>query len=173
MKGRSGISRRSSIAVLLSLVMLMAVGEINARKIRYKAPYPKERNAAETRAESNVEAAADSVYIVAMADSIILSGYDKTLGSAKESFFIVNRSSRPIESVDVELTYTDVATRQIIHRRRVTIEEAVPPGEGRRVDVPSFDTQRTFYYVHGKRPRKGGKPFSVSLRLAGLTLKGL
>ena len=97
-------------------------------------------------------------------------GFDKTVTSQKESFFISNRLDRQAAAFEIEITYFDMQHRQL-HQRLVQVECEIPPGETRRVDVKSWDTQKAFYFHQSAAPRRQATPFDVRLRLKSLSLQ--
>lgn len=99
----------------------------------------------------------------------IFSGYDKTLTSATESFFITNRSGRRLLGAVLEIDYLDMAGRQL-HRRTMEITCDIPDGQTRKVDIPTFDRQHSFYYRLSQSPRRQASPFDVSIRILSLML---
>lgn len=96
-------------------------------------------------------------------------GFDKTVTSQKESFFISNGLDKTLTGVEVEITYFDMKKRQL-HQRLVPVECEIPPGETRRVDVKSWDSQKAFYFHQSAAPRRQATPFDVRLRLKSVTL---
>lgn len=96
-------------------------------------------------------------------------GFDKTLTSQKESFFISNGLDKTLTALEVEITYFDMKKRQL-HQRLVPVECEIPPGETRRVDVKSWDAQKAFYFHQSAAPRRQATPFDVRLRLKSITL---
>lgn len=98
-------------------------------------------------------------------ETVSLSGYDKPLQATRETFCATNNTSRHIAALILEITYTDLAGRQI-HRRRATVPADIPPGETRLVSFRSWDVNHTFFYRLGPRPRKSGvTPYDVSARI--------
>lgn len=99
----------------------------------------------------------------ARADSAaVFSGYEKTLHASRETLFVTNRGDRPIQSLEFTVTYIDSAGRQL-HRRTVSLTAAIPAGETRRIDFPTWDTQRSFYSTTGRRPRVAAIPYTVTV----------
>lgn len=94
--------------------------------------------------------------IVAPADSLIrLSGYDKTLRAGVESFFVTNAMADTCSVVAIELTfdYSDMSGRQL-HRQTRVVRCDIPSGQTRRLSVPSWDRQHTFYYYLSPAPKR-------------------
>lgn len=99
----------------------------------------------------------------AQADSMALfSGYEKTLRASRETLFVTNRGHRHIQGLEFTVTYFDSAGRQL-HRRVVRATAAIPPGETRRLDFPTWDTQRSFYSTTGRPPRVAAIPYTVTV----------
>ncbi len=101
--------------------------------------------------------------ISATADSVRFYGYEKTLRSTRETMFVSNLCrSRSISALIFTITYTDTKGRQL-HRRRVEHRTDIPAGETRRIDIPSWDRQQTFYYTGSPRPRTAAIPYDVTI----------
>ncbi|MDE6161752.1 MAG: hypothetical protein K2F77_08850, partial [Muribaculaceae bacterium] len=102
--------------------------------------------------QSGHQPAADT--IVSGADSCVrLSGFDKTLASRRESFFVSNlMDSADLVWLSMRIDYLDMSGRQL-HQRRARVRYDVPPGQTRRVDIPSWDIQKVYYY-HKSEPRR-------------------
>ncbi|MDE5567878.1 MAG: hypothetical protein K2J12_05495 [Muribaculaceae bacterium] len=118
-----------------------------------------------------VTAKADFDTVATAADSLLFtfSGYEKTLRSAKETFFVTNRSDSTVDRLEVAITYKDMKGR-VLDRRQVGIDLEVPAGETRRADIRSWDRQNVFYYHLSPMPRSShATPYRVSIVLvAGL-----
>lgn len=96
---------------------------------------------------------------------IILSGYDKPLTASREVLLVTNNSPRTITGLRVSITYLDLSGREL-HTALVDLDIVVPPDATRRVTFPSWDTQKSFYYHLGKKPRTANvTPYSVNCRV--------
>lgn len=93
-------------------------------------------------------------------DQIRFSGFDKTLRNSKESFFIRNLTDKTLKGVVLYIDYRTPDGRQLT-KRFLKLSCAIPPGETRKADIPSFDTQHSFYYADSEHPKRGGNPFRV------------
>lgn len=93
-------------------------------------------------------------------DQIIFSGFDKTIKSSKESFFIKNNTDRALKGVVVSIDYRMPDGRQLT-KRLLRLVCDIPAGETRKVDIPTFDIQHSYYYLRSAAPKKGGNAFEV------------
>lgn len=158
----------------------------NARKQGYRFKTPRENNvkgsgkSATATSVDILERLPDIDYVarrfpdmrICCADSlnIILSGYDKKRNSSKESFFIINESDENFEGVVVHIRYYTPDDR-MLHSRNAIITTAIPSGETRKADLPSFDTQHSFYYYLSDSDPSRGNPYKVSIRPLFIILK--
>lgn len=95
--------------------------------------------------------------------AVRLFGYEKTVNATRETVFVENLTGQPVTAVSFTIRYLD-ADGRMIHQRTVSRHRVnIPAGEIRRIDIRSWDTQRTHYYVGGPRPRRNAKPFDVTL----------
>lgn len=112
--------------------------------------------------------------IVAGADSCVrLSGFDKTLASRRESFFVSNlMDSADLVWLSMRIDYLDMSGRQL-HQRRARVRCDVPPGQTRRVDIPAWDIQKVYYY-HKSEPRRrvmaAAAPFDISITVDSIAI---
>lgn len=111
------------------------------------------------------EAVADTLR-GAMIDSLTVAGYDKPLRSRNESLFIVNHTKADLQTVVIEITYTDPKGRQL-HKAVNRIRENIPAGETRLVKFPSWDVQQAFYYWRSPRPTRAAQatPYRVEIKV--------
>lgn len=93
-------------------------------------------------------------------DQVVFTGFDKTKNNPTESFFIINNTDRVLTAVTLYIDYRTPDGRQLT-RRFIRLTCNIPAGETRKADIPSWDTQRSFYYIKSEKPRRGGTPFSV------------
>lgn len=89
-------------------------------------------------------------------------GYEKEAHSNKESFILINGSDKTILAFKLRIDYLDIKDR-MLHAREVQQMCVVPPGETRRFDIKSWDTQHTYYYYLGNEPKKVAIPYKVSI----------
>lgn len=127
---------------------------------------PGRARAAVSPVERVSEPAADTLR--APAGAIVLSGYDKTLASTRESFFVSNRmDSTALVWFAATIDYLDGERRQL-HRRRVSLRCHIPPGQTRRLDIEAWDRQHVYYY-RGSEPRRrvqaAAAPFDIAVRV--------
>lgn len=100
--------------------------------------------------------------VAATAADVRFSGYEKTLRSNRETMFVTNQTRRPIGALFFTITYFDTSGR-LLHRASHRPHIAIPAGETRRLDLPSWDKQFTFYYIDSPRPRVAAIPYSVKI----------
>lgn len=145
-----------------------------ARKVRTKLPVQKNSESAsgKYRSSSQTVIHRDSIGcdFDSIADRISFYGFDKTVTSAFESFFIVNGSDSTVSSISVDISYMDMKDRQL-HRRIVSFECDIPPHQTRRQDVRTWDTQKSFFFHQSTKPHRQATPFKVhfSLRSVGFS----
>ena len=97
--------------------------------------------------------------------AIRFSGFDKGLLSSKESFFVTNRTQDILTSFTVEIVYRNLQD-EMLHSRTVSHNIEIPSGETRRVDIPSWDIQKQFYYFRtSPLPKRQATPFKVTMKL--------
>lgn len=164
---------RKPFAIAILLTLTVCILPASARKIRTKHTLSK-RAAVDTSIQNDT----DSLLVltndsVSFAESILPAirfyGFDKTAGSIYESFFISNGLDSDIEEVEVDITYKDMKGRQL-HRRIVSIDCDIPAHETHRVDIKSWDTQKSFYFHQSAKPRRQATPFDVSISLTSVSL---
>lgn len=150
---------RRLLAAMLCTVAIAAAGQHALRRGKPRAQVqPAERVAA---------AVADTC--VPMQGAVAVSGFDKTLRSMRESFFITNNAADSATLVWLRLTidYRDGAGRQL-HRRSVRLRCDVPAGQTRRADITAWDRQNVYYYKKsepGRRVIAAAAPFDVAIRV--------
>lgn len=103
-------------------------------------------------------------------NQVTYSGYDKTAASARETFFITNGTDRTLAGVSLYIDYLTLDSLQM-HRRFIHLPITIPPGETRRADIRSWDSQKTLYYRHSPHPRKKATPYDIIFTPIALYLK--
>ncbi len=160
-------------AILLILSILILATTVEARKIKTKHSLPKHSeksiNAERTeQTDSIISVSTDSLtFVEKILPGIRFYGFDKTVGSSLESFFIVNGLDTDIAAMEVSITYFDMKGRQL-HKRNVNIEKEIPAHETVRTDIKSWDSQKSFYFHQSVKPKRQATPFSVKLDLLSI-----
>lgn len=139
---------------IVIVVMLMSAA-VTARAQKRSTLHGSKATKSLRQVESLV---ADSVSVA----SIVLSGYDKTVSSNKETLFITNNSELYVTGITLDILYLDLQGREL-HRRTVSRRVDLPAGDTRCVDFPSWDAQKSFYYRYSKTPRKQAIPYDVRI----------
>ena len=158
----------------LLLLALLPVGSlflssedyINARKVTTKLNAP--TNSLKKKAERHKSSTADKSAREKIAGKLNFMGYDKKTSAAKETFFVDNGSDISLSGLDLEISYFNSAGK-LIHKRKVEINEYFPAKETRKVDIPSWDTQKSYHYVNSVPGGKGSVPYTVRFKVLSFT----
>lgn len=97
-------------------------------------------------------------------DSIILSGYNKTLTDRDETFYVTNRTPFDISRLIVRFTYSD-ANGEMLHEEEYDIVCQIPAGTTRQLSVRSWDKQHTHYYYKSRKPKRSAIPYHIKYAL--------
>lgn len=172
--------RHLIIGVIATILTAMAMSpNANARKIKTRHTLPKETaknqkdfaSGNSTGKENILSQESDSiVFSERIAPGIRFYGFDKTVGSSIESFFISNGLEETLTGLEVEITYTDMKGRQL-HKRVVHIDCDIPSGETMRTDIKSWDNQKSFYFHQSVKPKRQATPFDVIIRPLSVTCR--
>jgi hypothetical protein len=130
--------------------------------------------------------------IVNPTTQITFYGYEKALSSNYETLFITNNTDSTITYLTFTITYLDTSSRAI-HTRQITPTKSthsqskratatsgtatttsnanatnnanfiIPPHSTRRLDISSWDKQKSYYYIKGKQPRTSATPYSITI----------
>lgn len=96
-------------------------------------------------------------------EMVAVAGYDKPVTASKETVHIINRSTvDTITSIKLHIIYKDTRGR-MLHNRDVTIGQEILPGETRLCSFPTWDQQRSFYYIQSVEPRRQATPYTVEI----------
>lgn len=105
------------------------------------------------------------------ADKIVLSGYDKTLSDANESFFVTNNTPFHLSRLSLKFSYTYTETAEMLHEEIYEVDCDIPAGETRQVLIRSFDRQHKFYYYASRKPRRAATPYDITYSLLSYDVK--
>ncbi len=158
--------------ILTFIILFFTIPALQARKVKTRHSIPKytEKTIGTVTPDSILSIESDSLtFVDKIRPAIRFYGFDKTVTSAMESFFIINGLNDEIRGMEIQITYFDMQGRQL-HKRTVNIECDIPAGETKRVDTKSWDTQKSFYFHQSVKPKRQATPFSVKLDLLSLTL---
>lgn len=99
------------------------------------------------------------------ADSLIhITGYEKPLLSSRETIFMRNYGQSFLESVQLEITYKTIDSKEM-HKRTIMLSAQIPPGERRMLTFKSWDINRLFYYhLNVPNTSKQATPYTVTIR---------
>ncbi len=160
---------RVYIWIAVGVMLMSGAAGVEARRNRLTLKNKSESTTVSRPWERTISCETDSVEFGSLRKDIVFSGYDKSISSANERWFVQNKTVCRIRSLNVEISYYTPEGR-LLHRREVTLHTDIPPGETRIVEVKSFDRQKNFYYHKSALPKRGGIPFDVKIRLLSITL---
>lgn len=105
------------------------------------------------------------------AADIVPSGYVKPLNARSESMLLTNKLTTDLNSVELRISYTDIQGRELSGRKE-WVRVDLPGGATRRIDIPTWDSQNSYYYVGGKTPRTPRvTPYRVKVSVTRATSK--
>lgn len=151
---------------LLFLVMVFVTSDAGAKKITTRLNVPK---VVKPTDKSSIFTAECGEEFDNVAHNVIFFGYDKKASATKESFLIKNESASDIFSIEIEISYF-TTTGNLIHKRTAEVKTAVPSGETRIVDIPSWDTQKSYHYIYSTPSQKGSTPYTVRFHIISFSL---
>lgn len=160
------MNMRISNIIICSLAAILACSPAFSRKKGYKLNYQKPSASVNKEQQMSkgsfmVASQCEDCNNGYTLDRISFSGYDKPRQSASETFFITNATDRRMSGVNLYVEYLTPDGR-LLNRRFVRLVCDIPPGETRYAEIPSWDKQKSFYYVGGEAPKKGNAaPFTV------------
>lgn len=93
-------------------------------------------------------------------------GYEKTLRSTSESFFVTNLSTDTVSGVGGTIDYRTLGDSQL-HKRDFSSSTLIPPGQTRQITLPAWDKQKVWYYHLSPAPRGGTRatPYKVGISI--------
>ncbi|MCH5214906.1 MAG: hypothetical protein J1E97_06895 [Muribaculaceae bacterium] len=99
-----------------------------------------------------------------VADKLTFMAYDKKASSDKETFFVDNGSETTISNLKLEISYFTTKGK-LIHRRVVDIYQTFPGLETRKVDISSWDKQKSFHFINSVPSTKGSTAYTVKFKV--------
>lgn len=153
-------------------VFIIALTAFSVAAKRQKTTIPGRLQEIPVEDNSSIPAPGDTLRAsdVDLSLSVTLAGYDKPLTASKETLHVVNLSTTDtITGLSFTIDYLDRRGRQL-HSRRVDLRCDIPPAETRIVSFPTWDTQRSFYYALGPKPRRLSTPYTIRTHLVCLII---
>lgn len=99
------------------------------------------------------------------ADRIVVSGYEKTVSDANESFFVTNNTPFHLSHLTLKFHYSYADSGEMLHEEVYEVACDIPSGATRQLLVRSFDRQHKLYYAKGRQPRRAATPFLLKYEL--------
>lgn len=162
--------KRFSLSVLKVLICVVLISahlySVDAKKVSTRLSAPS--SSLTQRSSRHKVKSSNRSEMSKIKGKINFMAYDKKTGAAKETFFVDNGSDLNLSGIEVEITYLSSAGRQI-HKRKVEINQDFPARETRKVDIPSWDAQKSFHYINSVPSPKGSTPYSVRFKVLSYT----
>lgn len=168
------------IAIILSCFFFFCLQGAEAKKVKTSLSIVKETGTSRDKSHPEFEGKE-----IVMTDSVspgedkdireqllhcIFTGYEKEINSNKESFILKNEGNFEVSGFKVKIVYYDMQGR-MLHSQTVTLPCEVPPGEARKFDIRSWDSQHTYFYYLGNEPKKVATPFKVEFKPLSIWIK--
>ncbi len=157
-------------ASIITLLLSLTYNQTAAQRHRTTIPGPLRAIQDRTEASATCTVPSDSIITITPQannlDSIIrLSGYDKPISATRETLHISNLShTLTIKAINFEIRYIDRQGREL-HRRTVDLQHTVAPQHTELATFPTWDIQRSFYYILSVRPRRQYTPYDIDLHI--------
>jgi hypothetical protein len=72
-------------------------------------------------------------------------------------------ASRPSSTAAKSATATTNSNARATKNATNNAKFIIPPHSTRRLDIPSWDKQKSYYYIKGKQPRTSATPYSITI----------
>lgn len=95
--------------------------------------------------------------------AVVMRGYSKSAGAAKETFMLTNNTNLYISQVEISFKYTDI-NGVLLHERTEMVKCELPPYSSRQASIKSWDEGHKFYYYKGKS-RNDAIAYDVKVRV--------
>lgn len=148
------------------IILLLAYASSQADRV---VTTRKHLNAKQAILETNNDDTAPVDTIINPTTQLSFSGYEKSLSSNHETIFITNHTDSTITQLIFTINYLDTSNRQI-HSRHINTNQLrkntllpLPPHATQRIDLPSWDKQKSYYYINGKHPRSSATPYTITI----------
>lgn len=146
--------------IILSLLLAMPFSKMTADRITTTRKHLKTSTEYKINSEHLSYISSDT--IIHPQNKIRFCGYEKSLRATKETIFIENLCDSTISNIAFTIKYLDSNGRQL-HQRGINLKTNIPPRNARRFDLKSWDSQKSFYYINGEKPRKSATPYDITI----------
>ena len=154
------------IVTVVAALSFACIQPTLARKVATNLSAPS--NTIKKKSARNKVLRSDKTGMERIAGKLNFIAYDKKTNASKETFFIDNGSDLSLSGLEIEISYFNKSGKQI-HKRKVEISQLIPAKESRKVDIASWDTQKSFHYVNSTPSSKGSTPYTVRFRVLSYT----
>lgn len=152
--------------LLISLIMiLIGCVSLSGRKIKtssIRKPVMEKIRDNGVPGSFMVSAGCDSSNNGYTMDQIVYAGYEKKSNSKVESIFVSNHTDSYLIRVCFYIDYLTPDSLQLDRRFR-SLDCEIPPGETRKLDMRSWDTQNSFRYISSPKGRSQSSTYIVKL----------
>ena len=151
------------LSLVFSLFLLFAfVPDGVAKKVNTKVKPPVADFSRKARKQGSPQRDGESYEKIA--EQLTFMAYDKRASADKETFFVDNGSALNLANIEVEISYFSESGKQI-HRQKVELEGPFPARQTRKVDIRSWDTQKSFHYAKSAASKNGSTPYTVRFKV--------
>ena len=159
---------KTVIICLLAVSPLSISCPANARKVTTKVSAP--AAAGKKEKKQKLFRSGNHAEMAGIAGKLNFMAYDKKTGASKETFFIDNGSDKSLKGIELEISYFN-SKGKLIHRRTVEISQPIPAKETRKVDIASWDTQKSYHYINSVPSQKGSTPYTVRFKVLSCSVE--
>lgn len=152
--------------IIFALILTITPVALSAKKVSTKVKAPATKNGViESRLKTYPYQISEFEEVT---NKLTFMAYDKRAGADRETFFLDNGSKVDLKAIEIEITYFNSAGKQI-HKRNVEIEQSFPSNETRRIDIKTWDSQKSYHYINSVPSAKGSSPYTVKFRILSFT----
>lgn len=151
-----------------SVIALICISGCNthAKKVTTKLKAPVEKESVISNRYKTYPHHATEFEMVS--NHLVFIAYDKKANASKETFFVDNGSDFDLKSLDLEISYYN-ENGKLIHKRTIELDIEFPHKETRKVDISSWDTQKSYHYINSVPSTKKSTPYTVKFRILSFT----
>lgn len=157
------IIKHISTGIIILMSGFLSFSSADAKKISTRVNAPKEDSAANYAVKLKTYPYHETEFEKISGDLTFMA-YDKKAGSDKETFFVDNGSDENLSAIEIEISYFNKEGK-LIHKRTVEVKQDFPHKETRKVDISSWDKQKSYHYINSVPSTKGSTPYTVRFKV--------